>query len=135
MAFGSRIINPIDFKPSTALGVSILFNKANVFNSTYTSKEATKNNLINFFLTEPSERYLNPAFGNGLRSFIFEQITNGNIDFLKENISNQIRAFFPTVLVQDLQISSNIDQNTIIISLTYNVKDTSVIDTINLEFT
>jgi len=135
MAFGSRIINPIDFKPSTALGVSILFNKANVFNSTYTSKEATKNNLINFFLTEPSERYLNPTFGAGLRSFIFEQITNGNIDFLKENISNQIRAFFPTVLVQDLQISSNIDQNTIIISLTYNVKDTSVIDTINLEFT
>ena len=46
MAFGARIINPIDFKPSTALGVSILFNAPGVFNSTYVSKDAIKNNLI-----------------------------------------------------------------------------------------
>jgi len=134
MAFGARIINPIDFKPSTALGISILFNAPSVFNSTYISKEAIKNNLINFFLTNPSERYLNPTFGGGLRAFIFEQITNRNIEFLKENISSQIKSFFPTVLVQELQIKPDTEQNTVLITLTYNVIDTSIIDTINLEF-
>ena len=135
MAFGARVINPIDFKPSTALGVSILFNAPGVFNSTYVSKDAIKNNLINFFLTNPSERYLNPTFGSGLRAFIFEQITSGNIEFLKENIESQITSFFPTVLVQDLQIIPNNDYNSILVSLTYNVIDTSVVDTIQLEFT
>ncbi len=135
MAFGARIINPIDFKPSTALGVSILFNAPSVFNSTYVSKEATKNNLINFLLTNPSERYLNPSFGAGLKSFIFEQITSGNIESLKENITSQIRSFFPTVLIQDLQILPNSDLNSILVNLTYNVIDTSVVDTIQLEFT
>jgi phage baseplate assembly protein W len=135
MAFGARIINPIDFKPSTALGVSILFNAPSVFNSTYVSKDATKNNLINFLLTNPSERYLNPSFGTGLRSFIFEQITSGNIESLKENITSQIRSFFPTVLIQDLQILPNSDLNSILVNITYNVIDTSVVDTIQLEFT
>ena len=135
MAFGARVINPIDFKPSTALGVSVLFNAPGVFNSTYVSKDATKNNLINFFLTNPSERYLNPTFGAGLRAFIFEQITSGNLEFLKENIESQITSFFPTVLVQDLQIIPNNDYNSILVSLTYNVIDTSVVDTIQLEFT
>jgi phage baseplate assembly protein W len=135
MAFGARVINPIDFKPSTALGISVSFNAPGVFNSTYISKDATKNNLINFFLTNPSERYLNPTFGAGLRAFIFEQITSGNLEFLKENIESQIRSFFPTVLVQDLQIIPNNDYNSILVSLTYNVIDTSVVDTIQLEFT
>ena len=80
MAFGAKKIFPLDTKPSVAVGVSLPFNAPNVFRSTYLTKDAIKTNLINFFLTNQGERYLNPLFGGDLRAFIFEQITNDNLD-------------------------------------------------------
>ena len=66
MAFGAQKIFPIDTKPGTAVGVAIPFTAPGVFYSTYTTKDAVRNNLINFFLTNPPERYLNPTFGSGI---------------------------------------------------------------------
>ena len=51
MAFGAKKIFPIDTRPGTAVGVSIPFNNNSVFFSTYTTQDAIRNNLINFFLT------------------------------------------------------------------------------------
>jgi len=80
MAFGAKKIFPVDFKPGTAVGVALPFNGNAVFKSTYTTKDAIKYNLINFFLTNQPERYLNPLFGGNLRRFIFEQITTNDLD-------------------------------------------------------
>ena len=134
MAFGAQKIFPIDTKPGTAVGVAIPFDARGVFYSTYTTQNAIKNNLINFFLTEPGEIYLNPTFGGGLRSFIFEQITTGNLDGLKENIQSQLSRFFPNVLVASLDIFQDPDINTITVSLTYNVVDTAISDEIQIAF-
>jgi hypothetical protein len=78
MPFNPQQIYPIDLNPSKAVGVDIPFNGPAVFKSNYLTKDAIKNNLINFFLTNPGERFLNPTFGGGLRAFIFEQITTDN---------------------------------------------------------
>lgn len=134
MAFGAQKIFPIDTKPGTAVGVAIPFTAPGVFYSTYTTKDAVRNNLINFFLTNPPERYLNPTFGSGLRAFIFEQITIGNLDGLKENIQSQLRSYFPSVIIGSLDIFSNPDFNTITVSLTYNVVDTAISDEIQIAF-
>jgi phage baseplate assembly protein W len=134
MAFGAQKIFPIDTKPGTAVGVAIPFNAPGVFYSTYTTKDAVRNNLLNFFLTNPPERYLNPTFGSGLRAFIFEQITTGNLDGLKENIQLQLRQYFPNVVVGSLDIISSPDYNTITVSLTYNVVDTAISDEIQIAF-
>ena len=134
MAFGAQKIFPIDTKPGTAVGVAIPFNAPGVFFSTYTTKDAVRNNLLNFFLTNPPERYLNPTFGSGLRAFIFEQISTGNLDGLKENIQSQLRQYFPNVAVGSLDITSSPDYNTITVSLTYNVIDTAISDEIQIAF-
>jgi len=134
MAFGAKKIFPIDTKPSTAVGISIPFNAVNVFNSTYTTKDAIRNNLINFFLTNPGERYLNVLFGGGLRAFIFEQITTGNLDFLKEDIQSKITLYFPSVIVTSLEITSEPDTNQVFVSLYYNIKDTGITDQIEIAF-
>jgi len=134
MAFGAKKIFPIDTKPSTAVGISIPFNAVNVFNSTYTTKDAIRNNLINFFLTNPKERYLNVLFGGGLRAFIFEQITTGNLDFLKEDIQSKITLYFPSVIVTSLEITSEPDTNQVFVSLYYNIKDTGITDQIEIAF-
>ena len=135
MAFGAKRIFPIDTKPGTGVGVAIPFNAPAVFKTTYTTKDAVRNNLINYFLTNKTERYLNPNFGANLRAFIFEQITNGNLDFLKQDIQAQLTAFFPNVLVQNLEVTGNPDTYEANIVLTYNVVDTGINDEISITFT
>ena len=55
MAFEAQQIYPIDFNKSAAVGVDIPFISPSVFRSNYTTKEAIKNNLVNYFLTNPGE--------------------------------------------------------------------------------
>jgi phage baseplate assembly protein W len=75
--------------------LSLPFNAPGVFKTTYTTKETVKYNLINFFLTNQNERYLNPTFGGNLRAFVFQQISEGNLDSLKEDIQSQFKYIFP----------------------------------------
>jgi phage baseplate assembly protein W len=134
MAFGAKKIFPVDFKPGTAVGVGLPFNAPAVFNSTYTTKDAIKYNLLNYFLTNKTERYLNPNFGGNLRAFIFQQITNGNIEGLKSDIQSQLKTYFPNVNVDSLNIDFITDENQISVALTYNIINTGISDNINITF-
>jgi len=134
MAFGAQKIFPIDTKPGTAVGVSIPFNAPGVFYPTYTTKDAIKNNLIDFFLTEPGERYLNPTYGGGLRSFIFEQISSDTLESLQEDIQSKIGTYFPNVRVSNLEVLQDPDYNNITVSISYNVVDTAISDEIQIAF-
>jgi len=135
MAFNQQQIFPIDLDNSAAVGISLPFNAPAVFKSNYQTKDAIKYNLINFFLTNPGERPLNPTFGGGLRDFIFEQISNENIDFLLEDISNKVGEYFPNVQIEDLNVLRNEDNNQITINFTYRVVNTNIQDEINISFT
>jgi len=134
MAFGAKRIFPIDTRPSVGVGVAIPFNAPAVFRTTYTTQNAIKNNLINFFLTEPGERYLDPTFGGGLRSFIFEQITNNTIELLKEDIQAKIDTYFPNVIVSSLDVFQNTDTNSLVVSINYTIADTATSDEIEIAF-
>ena len=134
MAFNARQISPIDFNKSAAVGVDIPFSAPGVFKPNFTTKEAIKNNLINFFLTNPGERPLNPSFGAGLRNFIFEQIVDDNLEFLKEEIQSGLNNFFPNINVINLDILKNEDNNEISVSMDYNIQNTGINDSLNLDF-
>lgn len=135
MAFEQQQIFPIDLNNSAAVGISLPFNGPAVFKSNYQTKDSIKYNLINFFLTNPGERPLNPTFGGGIRNFIFEQIYNDNIEFLLEDISLKVRNYFPNVQIEDLNVSRNEDNNEILINFTYKVINTNIQDEINISFT
>jgi len=134
MPFDAQQIYPIDFDKSAAVGVDIPLNAPAVFRPNYTTKDAIKNNLINYFLTNPGERYLNPI-GGGLRAFVFEQITTNNLDFLEERISSDLNTFFRNILVGNLEILRQEYFNTITVKLTYNVINTNINDTLEIDFT
>ena len=97
-------------------------------------KEAIKNKIINFFLTNPGERPANPLFGGGLRDFIFEQISFENLDFLKEDINTKLQQFFPDVVINEVEVIGNEDQNEVVVNLQYAVSNTGIEDEINLSF-
>ena len=134
MAFSPQQIAPIDFDSSTAVGVNLPFSGPAVFISNYTTAEATKNNLINFFLTNPGERPLNPLFGAGLRGFIFEQITEDNLNFLREDINDKLLIYFPNIIVNDLLVTGQSDTNQVTVTLKYTVLNTSINDTLEIQF-
>jgi phage baseplate assembly protein W len=135
MAFGAKKIFPLDTKPGVGVGVSLPFNAPGVFKTTYTTQESIKYNLINFFLTNQPERYLNPLFGGNLRKYVFEQISQKSIDVLKQNIQTQLTSFFPDVIVEELSINENPDFNTIEINLYYSIQNTGINDNIQVTFT
>ena len=134
MAVGVRKRFPNDIRQRVGIGVDIPFNAGGVFTPNYETKKAIRNNLINFFLTNPGERPANPSFGGGLRNFIFEQLAEDNVEFLKEDIENKLQTEFPDVVVGEVSVISNQDQNEIIVNITYAVANTGIEDEINLSF-
>jgi phage baseplate assembly protein W len=134
MPFNPQTINPVDLNPNVAVGVNIPFSGPAVFTQNYLTAQAIKNNIINFFLINPGELPLNPSFGGGLRAFIFEQIAEGTLNGLKENISSKMENIFPEVIVNSLDVLRNDDYNTVIVNMKYSIANSNIVDQINFEF-
>ena len=128
MAYQLRQISPLDLKKSTAIGVKLPFAASNVFSSVYTTKEQIKYNIINFLLTDKRERPLNPTFGAGLRSKLFEQITTDTVSDLEESITNQVENNFPNIKVVNLDIVGDTNNGSIAIKFSYKILSTSETD-------
>lgn len=134
MAFGAKQIFPNDLRPRVAIGVNLPFDENGVFIPNYQTKDATKNNLINYFLTNPGERPANPTFGAGLRSYIFTQISTDNLDFIKEDIQQKLNKYFTNIAVNSVEVLAQEDYNTISIIINYSIKNTGIEDTVNFNF-
>ena len=134
MAFGLRRVFPNDLRPRVAIGVNIPFSTPGVFQPNYQTKDAIKNNLINYFLTNPGERIENPLFGAGLRKYIFTQIESGNLDFIQEDIQQKIDENFTNIEVEEIEVLQSVNENTIQINITYSIPNTGINDTLELNF-
>ena len=123
---------PNDSVDRTAIGVSIPFNAPAVFKSTYLTRDAVKNNLINFYSTDQGERVFNPFFGSGLKKQVFENIDSITNDFIAKFIRDEINQYFPFVGIQQIDIVPNEDTNTITITVKYQAQNFGIQDEINI---
>ncbi len=130
-------INPIDLRKDVAVGIALPFNLGSIFTLNYTTKDQIKTNLINYFLTNKGERVLNPEFGADLRSLIFSQISDVNIELLNEIITGKINDNFPSINILELNfLRSPENEHTIILYFKYNIKNIfTEPDTITINFT
>tara|TARA_B100000795_G_C22611985_1_gene365469 strand:- start:248 stop:655 length:408 start_codon:yes stop_codon:yes gene_type:complete len=132
----ARIIQsrfPIDLTPSVAVGYGFPINGPAVFVPTFTTREQTKSNLINYLLTNKGERVFNPNFGADLRNLLFENIVDSTQDDIIVIISDYIRLFFPTVIVKEIKFANDPDRNTINFIMTYQITNLGDTDSINIE--
>ena len=125
-------IDVLDLKPSVGIGIKVPFDGETGINTTFTTKDAIKSNLLNFLLTGKRERVLNPLFGSGLRELLFEPITDDLNTAVKELIVDGVTQFFPNVVINDLNVQFEEDKSTIIINLNYSVINTNIQDTIQI---
>tara|TARA_R100001509_G_scaffold37116_1_gene19986 strand:+ start:3175 stop:3579 length:405 start_codon:yes stop_codon:yes gene_type:complete len=134
MAFNPKQIYPNDLNPNKTIGINLPLNGNAVFKPNFQTKDAIKNNLINFFLTNPGERYLNPNFGAGLRTYIFEQIEDNNTNSLINTINSLLEQYFTNINVESLDVLKQEDNNTIVVVLKYSILNTGINDTINIQY-
>jgi phage baseplate assembly protein W len=134
MAFGAVKKYPIDLNARKAVGVSLPFNGNAVFKSTFTTKDAIRNNLINFLLTNPGERVFSSDYGAGLRRYIFENISKGTISDIQNYVESVISKYFPNIEGEAL-ISSNPDFNIIYLTINYSIINTGINDNIQISLT
>jgi phage baseplate assembly protein W len=131
MAYIVRNVDVLDLKPSTGVGIDLPFNGPTGINTTYTTKDAVKANLLNFILTGKRERVMNPTFGSGVRDLIFEQQT----DELTDQIIGGVEVYFPQVQINTLNVVQSPDSYTVTIYLNYSVINTNIQDELQINIT
>jgi phage baseplate assembly protein W len=132
MAYIVKNVDVLDLKPSTGVGISVPFDGATGINTTYTTTDTIKSNLINFLLTGKRERVMNPSFGSGLREILFEQLTADTTAIINDLIKGGIEEFFPQVVIEDLNITLDEFNQTINIYLKYTIINTNIEDELQL---
>jgi phage baseplate assembly protein W len=128
-------VNPLDLQKNIAIGVALPFNAPGVFKSTFTTKDQIKSNLVNLLLTSTGERIMNPNFGTLLKRFLFEGITDSNLESLKDNLLNSISIYIPDITVTSINIIPNTDYNSIDLNIDYVVNISQFPDQVTVQFT
>ena len=132
MPFNPVNIDPLNLSPSKGIGINIPFNGDAIFKQTFTTKEDVKASILNLFLTEQGEHYLNNNFGSGIRNFLFEQQSEGLDSRLELFITDQMALYFPQVNVEKINLTNNVDDNSISIEVLYVIINTRETDSINI---
>jgi len=134
MAYNVVNINPLDLSPSKGVGIQVPFNGPTGLNITYTTKDAIKSNILNFFLTGKRERIMNPNLGAGIREQLFEQITQGTVQNIEDIISFGLNDYFPQVTLNKLTVNASPDKNILQIYISYFIKNSNIQDEILINF-
>lgn len=119
---------PIDTQGSTAVGISLPFNKKGIFGLNYTTQDQVKTNLTNFMLTNAGERVYNVDYGADLGGLLWEP--QGNTDEINARIMDRIKAYFPQITVSSLNFSKDEDRGYLFVTLKYSfnrVEDSLII--------
>ena len=129
-------VNPLDLQGNIAIGVSLPFNgPAGPFNSTYSTKDQTKSNLINLLLTTPGERIMNPEFGCNLRRTIFEGINEDLTELIQNIIFDSVSIFLPEVELTEVLVDiSTPDSYTVSVTVRYRLRISQEADQVTVQF-
>lgn len=72
-----------------------------------------KSDMLILLLTNPGERIMNPRYGTPLKKLIFEPNDPRLIGEAKNMIINSIKRWEPRVALQNVEVTSKIDENSL----------------------
>jgi len=127
-------VNPLDLQGNIAIGVSLPFNGPVAFNSTYSTADQIKSNLINLLLTNKGERLYNPEFGANLKKVLFEGITEDTSITIQNLIYTNVGVYIPEITINDIKIITDQDNNTISITIAYTLNISGTSNQITVQF-
>jgi phage baseplate assembly protein W len=131
---GQKLIKDTETYNDYAIGITLPIQITNVaFNQSFQTRQQISSNILNLLKTKRGERIMQPNFGLGLESFLFEQIDTDTQTRIETEIENTIETWLPYVVIEDLivNISDELkDRNTIDISLTFSIVDNPELETV-----
>ena len=130
---GQKIIKPIDFSKSTAVGIAIpLYPSGNsTFKLDYISFNHVKSKLKMVLFTN-GERPMRPNFGCNLKSTLFNNDLNITADQIETVIRQQVNKWVPEIIINTITAVPHPEYDNAILvtlkfSLTYDSDATDVI--------
>jgi phage baseplate assembly protein W len=131
---GQKLVKDTETYNDYAIGITLPIQITNVaFNQSFQTRNQISSNILNLLKTKRGERIMQPNFGLGLESFLFEQIDTDTQTRIETEIENTIETWLPYVIIEDLivNISDELkDRNTIDISLTFSIVDNPELETV-----
>lgn len=122
---GSKVVIDTTEYNDYAVGISLPLQLGNTyFNQTYNTSEQVKSNIKNLLLTKKGERILQPEFGSGLHSVLFE-FNDGNLETkIEEVVTEAIERWLPYVTIDEIIVESTDelkDNNRVNISMKFSI--------------
>ena len=130
----NKQISPLDLNKNMAIGVAYPFDSTDdaVFRQSFTQKEALKANLFNLLLTEPGERVMEPTYGIGLKSLVFE--SDPDPEELKYRIHDAILIFIPDISLISVDTNFIEDQHILQVKIAYQILTNGDVDAIQVNY-
>ena len=103
---GSKIVKDTQEFDSYAYGITLPIKKGNTgyFEQAFTSFEQSKANLKNLLLTAKGERVMQPEFGTGLQSLLFEPMDDTFEDRLQDVITQTVSYWLPYINIEEIDV-------------------------------
>ncbi len=100
-------------------------------------KELAKQNFKNLVLTSPGERIMDPEFGVGIRSYLFENNsvqTHGRID---ARVRSQVQKYLPYIDIDSIEfnnmdVNPNVSENFLGVRISYRIKKLAISDVLEI---
>ena len=119
---------------SFSVALPLAFDSADGFRMIKDFNSLIKQNLKMLLLTDPGERVMDPLFGVGLKTFLFENFHEGVGPQIENIIRKQASIYMPSVQIDIIDFHTiDPDANTLGFSIVYSVPQIGIKDL--LEFT
>jgi phage baseplate assembly protein W len=123
---GRKVLKDTEDFDSFAYGITLPIKNGETgfFEQAFTSYEQAKSNLKNLLLTKKGERIMQPNFGTGLQSLLFEQIDDTFEQKIQETITKNVNYWLPYISIKniDVEMTNELkDQNRVNLSLEFTV--------------
>lgn len=94
---------------------------------------AIRQSLFNIMNTSPGQRPLNPTFGANLARFLFDPFDEETGNKIGETLRRAFSEWETRITLRKIRIELDIDNSEYIINVTYLIKETNTLDSIQVE--
>jgi len=86
-------------------------------------EDAVKESIRNLILTDRGERLMQPDLGGDITAMLFENMTPGTLKLIEDKVRTTIQLYEPRCELINVTASSNIDDNTVHVSITFYISN------------
>ena len=131
---GRRIVKDTVAYKSYAIGVTLPLQFGDsTFEQSFQTKDQAKSNIKNLLLTKRGERILQPEFGSGLQSLLFEPNVDDLEGRIEDTINESLEQWLPYITAEEIDIESTDelrDNNKINVSIKFKIGDDINLETL-----